>query len=173
MKLVLSIILSFMVCNNLAQAQIATSSEFAPLLRTIYFGPLVADTSFTTAFGMAIRFNKANNQVDSLYLLCPPGYPCDSLSTQITIALQKTANTSNIDWKQQARPFAIKKVTFVLPVLVRAIGANPNDFSAATSIFWNHIWMPLYVNKPWPPPGLVLLAPEFLFCKPFKQQALF
>ena len=144
-------------------AQQATSSEFAPLLRYITIAEPINDTSFTTALGIALRYNKTNNQVDSVYLPCPPGHPCSSLSTRMIASMQKIANTSQIDWKKQARPFAIRKVTFLLPVFVKVTGANAHDFSVATRIFWNHIWMPLYAGNPWPPHGLVLLTPQFLF----------
>ena len=148
-----------------ANAQVNYASIFDRLLITVNVGPFKVDTSYATAFGIGLQYNKSIGKIDSVYFLCNPSYDCPTTSKHRLQYILRVANTSNINWHQQAKMVMLKKVTFILPVFVKEVHANPNNLTIPISIFWQNIWTPLYENEAWPKPGLILLPPQTMYIK--------
>ncbi|HMP93720.1 MAG TPA: hypothetical protein PKD90_12650 [Phnomibacter sp.] len=144
-------------------AQMNKASIFEPLLAMLDVGPFKVDTSYASAFGIGLQYNKSIGKIDSVYLLCHPSHDCPASSKHNLSYLLRVANTSSINWRQQAKMVMSNKVTFILPVFVKEVHANPNNLTIPISMFWQNIWMPLYENESWPKPGLILLPPQTMY----------
>lgn len=160
------IFLFYMVITQAANAQYADIKKFERLITTsISFNEPKTDTAFATAFAVAYRYRKALQKVDSVYVLAHQVGIKPVVSRQDYAHLLQKANSNHINWASKAAIINLPSVTFILPVFVKSAASNSAHLQVPISIFWNHIWLPLYAGNPWPPPGLVLLPPQLMLLK--------
>lgn len=163
MKWYLVLLIMATSCLRHGFAQHSQVKAFERLIPLFHIVEDSKDTSFSAAFALGFRYNKQRNIIDSVFVLCDSQHIYPRVSTYAFNKHLKKANGLGIKWAEAAAPFKIPKVIFLMPVFIKQRHSNSQYFNEPATRFWNHIWMPLYASKPWPPMGWVLLPPQKMF----------